>query len=136
MSNKAVEFKVVGLTFVETYPDNLLAAGTMIGDREKAAGWSALDADAPSAALPVALIRNPENEYDPNAVEIHLPALGRRRSMVGHVPADLAAKLAPSLDRGDEWDARLERVLVNPEHPDRPGAVVVMECVARSAVAV
>lgn len=133
---KSVEFKVVGLTFVESYPDNLLAADTMIGDRERSAGWAALDADAESAGLPVALIRNPENEFDPNAVEVHLPVLGRRRGMVGHVPADLAAKLAPSLDRGDEWVARLEKVLVNPEHPDRPGALVVMECVARSAVAV
>lgn len=133
---KQVEFKVVGLTFVDAYPDNLTAADRLIAGREVEAGWAALSDDGPKGALPVALIRNPENEFDPNAVEVHLPVLGRRRGMVGHVPADLAAKLAPSLDRGDEWVAWLERVLVNPEHPDRPGALVVMECVARVAVAV
>lgn len=129
---RSVEFKIVGLTFVESYPENLHTAEAALSEAETQAGWSRLDEPV---ALPVALIRNPDNEFDPNAVEVHLPLLGRRRSMVGHVPADLAAKLAPSLDRGDEWEARLVRVLVNPEHPDRPGAAVVMECVARRAIA-
>ncbi len=132
--SRVVEFRVVGLTFVDGYPANLSDAAVEIDRREVAAGWASLDADGVTG-LPVALVREPENEFDPNAVEVHLPVLGRRRSMIGHVPADLAAKLAPSIDRGDEWDARLERVLVNPEHPDRPGALVVMERVAVAAVA-
>ena len=31
------------------------------------------------------------------------------------------------MDRGDVWEARLGRVLIAPEHPDRPGAEVIME---------
>lgn len=132
---KVVEFKVVGLTFAEGYPGNLQAAHDVLAEREAAVGWSFLEDDAPPVGLPVALVREPGNEYDENAVEVHLPVLGRRASMIGHVPADLAAKLAPSMDRGDEWEARLERVLVNPEHPDRPGALVVMERVSQFAAA-
>lgn len=133
--SKVVEFKAVGLTFVGTYPENLQRAHDEIVAREQTVGWAFLTEDAPPTGLPVVLVRNPDNEYDENAVEIHLPFLGRRTGMVGHVPADLAAKLAPSMDRGDEWVARLERVLVNPEHPDRPGALIVMERVSQYAAA-
>lgn len=133
MMGKTVEFKVVGMTFVSGYPSNLHALDGLLTERESSVGWDGLGS---RTGLPVALIRNPDNEFDANAVEVHVPALGRRRGMVGHVPADLAAKLSPSLDRGDVWEAWLERVLVNPEHPDRPGILVVMECVARTAIAV
>lgn len=133
--SRTVEFRVVGLTFVEGYPANLHeVADRLQTTKVDGASWADLDASM-RVGLPVALIRNPDNEYDGNAVEVHVPVLGRRRGMVGHVPADLAAKLAPSLDRGDTWDARLEEVLVNPDHTDRPGALVVMERVAVAAVA-
>ena len=61
------------------------------------------DAFAPGARL--ALVREPENEHDPNAVAVYDAA---RRVQAGYVPADVA----PSL-RGDEqavslWDFRGE----------------------------
>ena len=125
--SKAKDFKVVGLTFVAGYPDNLLRLGLLLEAAQKAAlGWGDTSSDEPTR-LPVALVRNPDNEHDSNAIEVHVPALGRRESMVGHVPRELAARLAPSLDRGDEWDAAVASVLVTPEHPDRPGLEVLVE---------
>ena len=129
---RELEFRVVGLTFVDGYPENVLDVGTLVDFAAvKALGWSG-EADT-SAAVPVVLIRNPENEHDANAVEVHVPSLGRRRSMIGHVPRELAERLAPSLDRGDVWRATVAAVYVTAEHPDRPGVEVRLERVAESA---
>lgn len=131
MSNER-EFRVVGLTFVPNYPANVEQVATMVNAAQvDALGWSGTaDADA---AVTVALVRNPENEYDENAIEVHVPTLGRKASMIGHVPRDLAARLAPSIDRGDVWAARIAAVLVDPEHPDRPGVEVVLSRVQQTA---
>lgn len=131
MSNER-EFRVVGLTFVPNYPANVEQVATMVNTAQvDALGWSGTaDADA---AVTVALVRNPENEYDENAIEVHVPTLGRKASMIGHVPRDLAARLAPSIDRGDVWAARIAAVLVDPEHPDRPGVEVVLSRVQQTA---
>jgi hypothetical protein len=86
-----------------------------------------------SEPLPIVLIRNPENEYDENAIEVHVPALGRN-GMIGHVPATdppLAAKLAASIDRGDQWNATLATVLIDPEHEDKPGVLITVECISK-----
>lgn len=123
---KELDFKVVGLTFVEHYPQNLLDIEGLLTESQKAAlGWS--DDHVGATQIDVLLIRAPQNEHDANAVEVHVPSLGRRRSMIGHVPRDLAERLAPSLDRGDRWSARIGAVLVTPEHPDRPGVEVTIE---------
>jgi hypothetical protein len=53
--------------------------------------------------------------------------------MIGHVPRDLAAKLAPSLDRGDVWKCEVETVLVSAENPEQPGIQIVIERVAQAA---
>ena len=147
---KTVEFKVVGLTFVEGYPDNLHRLHDLEDERKRdgVRAWMSLpdmatasdgvfnalsefeDRGPVSEPIPVVLQRNPENEYDENAIEVHVPALGRV-GMIGHVPATLAAKLAPSVDRGDEWIAVLTNVLIDPEHEDKPGALVTIECVSR-----
>lgn len=139
---KTVEFKVVGLTFIEGYPDNLHRLRDIDEDRQRRALMHVSPADEfgidsiglPAEKIPVVLIRNPENEYDENAIEVHLPALGKN-GMIGHVPRTLAAKLAPSIDRGDKWDAVLTTVLIDPEHEDKPGALVTIECVSRVAPA-
>ena len=121
----AVEFKAVGLTFVDDYPANVDRVAEMV-DAAKVAtlGWSSA---ADASGVEVVLIRDLDNEYDPNAIEVHVPALGRHRSRIGHVPRELAERIAPSLDRGDEWDARVASVLVQPEHPDRPGVEITAE---------
>ena len=52
----------------------------------------------PGERLPVVLRRDPANEYDQNAIEIHIPG---EAGHVGFVPAELARLLAPMLDGGE-----------------------------------
>lgn len=102
--------KVVGVSFVPSYPDNLLVLGE-----------AALTADNRGEPLVAILIRNPDNQFDANAVEVHVPALGEEYAMIGHLTRPVAARLAPELDSGINWMAEVESVLINPEHLDRPG---------------
>lgn len=97
---------VVGVTFVDGYPDNLYALREL---------WDGLTwQDEP---LPVILVRNPDNEHDPNAVEIHVPSVGQ----IGHCSRIIAARLAPSMDDGVEFQAWVHGIRVDPDHPENPG---------------
>ena len=106
---KQFSAKVVGVTFVPAYPDNLL-------DLELADSRARLDGEH----LAVVLIRNPDNEYDSNAIEVHVPALGEH-GMIGHLTRPIAARMAPEMDKGILWSAEVESVLIDPDHLDRPG---------------
>jgi lysophospholipase L1-like esterase len=106
--------KVVGVTFVDEYPDNLLALAEIQRRREDR-GF-----DEPLAAV---LIRNPDNAYDTNAIEVHVPSEG----MIGHLPKEIAARLAPCLDAGETWHATLSEVRISPEAPEQPGVDVHVE---------
>lgn len=101
--------KVVGVTFTKTYPANLLRLAEVDAQHR-----------ANQEHLTVVLVRNPDNFYDQNAVEVHVPALGDM-AMIGHIPATVAARLAPRLDAGDKFLAEVRWVRVDPEHPDNPG---------------
>jgi hypothetical protein len=103
--------KVVGVTFVDGYPDNLLDLAEVQRRRERR------DIDEPLAAV---LIRNPDNQYDANAIEVHAPSAG----MLGHLPKEIAARLAPLIDAGETWHAELGEVRISPEAPDQPGVDV------------
>lgn len=98
---------VVGLTFVPGYPENILNIRTVLAYEDK----------APS----VKLIRNPQNPYDANAIEVHF--IG---AMVGHLSKDVAARLAPLMDAGREFDANIYQVRVSPDNPKNPGLDVVV----------
>ncbi|HUW00758.1 MAG TPA: HIRAN domain-containing protein [Acidimicrobiales bacterium] len=120
---RTLQFKVVGLTFVPGYPDNLYRLQEVAAERYLTGPSASFgDHDAPEP-LPVVLIRDPDNKYDANAIEVHVPALGRH-GMIGHVPAKdpaIASKLAPLLDKGEVWKAGMTAVLVHPDNPDNPG---------------
>jgi hypothetical protein len=73
----------------------------------------------------VELLRNPNDEWDRNAIkvmaliaqparrkkgEVHATAPDIRRVQVGHLDGELAKELAPALDRGDRWWAIATRV--------------------------
>ena len=129
---KTVTFKVVGMTFLHElpygckYPDDYFRLQEALESAKiDELGWFS-DPSKPSGPMELLLFRNPDNVHDSNAIEVHAPTLGRR-AMLGHVPKDLAAKLAPSMDRGDEWKAVLDCVLVDPGHEDKPGVQVVIE---------
>lgn len=101
--------KVVGCSFVETYPGNLLRLAELDGQ-----------ARLKGEQLAVVLVRNPDNFHDANAVEVHVPALGEM-AMIGHVPRGDAARLAPRLDAGERFLAEVRWVRLDPEHPEHPG---------------
>lgn len=121
---KEVEVKVVGLSFRDAYPDNVFEVQRL----HEAAQARGIGADSSPGAdhVVVTLRREPTNEHDENAIEVLVPGLGRGKSMIGYIPRDLAARLAPSIDRGDEWSAKVLNVLVQPEHPDRPGVEILL----------
>jgi hypothetical protein len=62
----------------------------------------ALGSDAVAPGSQLELRRDPANEHDPNAIQVH-PADGG--AQVGWVPRELAAELAPELDAGRPWSA-------------------------------
>ena len=117
MSPITVAFKVsvVGISFADTYPDNVYALERMLYD-----GWRWTE-DEPLTAI---LVREPDNEYDPNAIAVHVPALGEHAHL-GHVPRNVAARLAPQLDAGEQWQAGISEIRVHPDHPTNPGVTLV-----------
>lgn len=52
----------------------------------------------------VVLIREPDNEYDPNAIAVYAAAReeGAKGVMVGYVAKEIAVGLAPAIDRKNE----------------------------------
>lgn len=135
-----VEFKLVGMSFLHqvpygaSYPDDFIllheimesakveSLGWVVGEVLGSGNGHGLPA-VPEGPLELTYFRNPDNQFDTNAIEVHAPILGRR-SMLGHVPADIAARVAPSIDRGDEWTLWLESILIDPEHESNPGALL------------
>lgn len=89
--------KIVGLSFIPGYPNNLYTLFNGGGSR------------------PTTLKRNPENQYDSNATEIHVDS-----TMVGHLPRDLAAEIAPKLDAGGIYTMTTS-LLVTPGKEGNPG---------------
>ena len=90
------ETNVVGVTFIDGYPANVLALSTT-DDL-----W---------------LVRQPDNEYDSNAIAVHAWPLGP----IGHIGREVAARMAPEIDAGTEWKAELVEVAVNSKYPNSPG---------------
>jgi hypothetical protein len=61
---------------------------------------TALERDAAAPGRPLELRRDPHNEHDPNAVAVLAGG-----EQIGWVPRELAAEIAPQLDRGSPWSA-------------------------------
>lgn len=109
---------VVGVSFAPTYPENLYALQQVT---MTAVIWL-----EEQEAIPAILVREPDNPYDPNAVAVHVPTLGHHAA-IGHLPRAFAARLAPELDAGAEWQAAISDIKVHPEHPDRPGIEIKLQ---------
>lgn len=117
--------KVVGLSFVDGYPENVYLLNDIAGSEDQQQA-SAME------PLPAVLIRNPANAFDANAIEVHIPALGDH-AMVGHVPAAVAKRLSPCLDQGEVWKSDIYMVAVHPEHPENPGIHLMIQKISDSA---
>lgn len=111
--------KVVGVSFQSAFPDNILALSD-----------AAQEAHRVGEPLSVVLVRNPANQYDANACEVHVPALGGDWGMIGHLTRPIAARLAPELDAGVRWHAEVEAVLIHPDNPDNPGISITCSRIA------
>ena len=62
------------------------------------------------AGTALRLVREPSNKHNPNAVAVFSNSL-----LIGYLPRNLAAKLAPCIDNGDFFFCE-----VADPHPDRP----------------
>ena len=136
-------FKVVGVSFIPGYPDNLLLLSEEIERRKgESVGWNSSISNEASDGLfagiapdidsiSLVLIRNPDNEFDDNAIEVHVPWLGRGNTLIGHVSANQAAKYAPLMDSGWEYDGCIFSVDVLPEKPNQPGITIEITLVSK-----
>lgn len=133
--------KVVGVSFVPAYPDNLYALNELANPKplpslpfpnfqgEMAQYYAEKDWEAYEEARPTRrhepltaiLVRNPDNPYDSNAIEVHVPGLGEQWAMIGYLTRPIATRLAPEIDSGTRWAAAVESVLIDPAHLDHPG---------------
>lgn len=113
-----VIFPVAGVSFAPGYPQSMHDLRRVLDER--------FDPDEP---LAVVLRRNPANPHDANAIEVHVPAIGR---MVGHVPRGIAVRLAARLDAGETFAAYVCGVRVDPRHPDRPGMDITVQRVTET----
>jgi hypothetical protein len=79
----------------------------------------------PDAAVgpgdPLQLRRDPANEHDPNAIEVLAGG-----ELVGFVPRELAAELAPELDAGKPWSAAVLREQRPSPRDPRSGLTMVL----------
>lgn len=101
-------YPIVGMTFVPGYPDYVHNIRRAMESQRK--------------EITVDLVRNPNNQYDSNAIEVR--SLGR---MVGHLPREVAANLAPLMDTGKQYKATIYQVRVSPENPNNPGMDILLE---------
>jgi hypothetical protein len=101
----AMGVKLAGVSFAPSYPRNLRALAALAGD----------------GAPRIVLLHNPANTHDTNAVEVRAVRHTGETVMLGHLPAALAARIAPELDAGEPWEVTHYEVLEHPSYRDRPG---------------
>lgn len=99
---------VVGVTFVDGYPDNILALEQL-----------QFDAETMGEPLIAVIVREYDNEHDKNCCAIHVPALGEH-GKIGCITRSLAARLSSELDSGTHWAGEIAGTRINPDHMDRP----------------
>lgn len=126
--------RVVGLTFVDGYPQNVRALEAAmfrcsIAEGDDTLGIARRDARSAEGLarhMPdVVLVRRPTNAHDRNAIEVRLG--DEHGPMLGHLGAGVAANLAAELDAGVPWRAEIEQVLVDDRGPDNPGVALRLE---------
>lgn len=93
---------VAGVSFVPGYPDNIIELQRTYQAR--------------SGDLFVSLVRNPENVYDSNAVEVRYNG-----EFLGHLPKEVAAKVSPAMSLGTRYTAIIFQIRISPENPNNPG---------------
>lgn len=103
-------FHVAGVTFAAGYPDTIYRLIDLCDV-----------ADAAGEPMVAILIRDHRNQHDPNAIQVHVPALGQ---MIGCVPSDRAAQMAPQVDGGLRYRAEVSSAGTVRSRVDRPGVSI------------
>jgi hypothetical protein len=98
--------RVVGVSFCEGYPQSILALRDHMTLGENA---------------PIRLMRDRDNPYDLNAVNVICVAAGGR---IGRLDKKLAPHIAGRLDAGEHWDGAVTTIMVNEDHPEKPGIII------------
>lgn len=98
--------KVNGLSFLDSYPGILLTLAAVV------------ELGRPPM---LKLVRDPDNQFDPNAVAVRS---ARKGTHLGHLPAALAARIAPEMDAGAFWMIESYEVLVMPGIEHQPGLML------------
>jgi HIRAN domain len=108
MPNIQWSSKLRGVTYAPDYPASLhrLQAQLIVARSE-------------NRSLVVDLVRDPGNPDDCNAISVRVAG-----AHIGWVPAPIAAKFAPQLDRGERWRATVGEVVVTPQRDDQPGVII------------
>jgi len=104
-----VEFNLVGMTFTEGYPANLIEIDQV---HPRSSYDKKID-------VPVILEREPDNKFDANAI-----AVLHNGVKLGHVDRTTASFLAPKLDKGNEIKANIVSINLVEGHGDKPGATI------------
>lgn len=97
-----------------------LRVSRVAGARDHHAEALQSDAAAPGSAL--VLRRDRDNEFDANAVAVETIA----GDVLGFVPRELAAEIAPSLDRGEPWSALVLREQRSTPRDPRTGLTMLL----------
>ena len=98
------------------------AAGTTFDNRQERLGF--LKQFKPDD-LSVTLEREPDNEYDNNAIQIvvHIHSLSKR-TVIGYVPKELARELAKVIDMGIQVKASLMQIIGGYSYKETLGALI------------
>jgi len=85
----------------------------------------ALQSEAAAPGRPLRLRRDAANEHDANAIAVETA----RGEVLGFVPRELAAEIAPSLDRGEPWTALVLREQRSTPRDPRTGLTMLLASV-------
>jgi hypothetical protein len=113
------DVRTVGVSFAPGYPENLHRLDAMVKDADF---WNG----EPISAV---LVREPDNEFDANAIAVHVPGLGEDAA-IGHIPREVARKLAPIIDGGTQHHVAVAGVVIHPDHAERPGVWISVKAVS------
>jgi hypothetical protein len=92
--------KVVGVSFVESYPENIYS----------------LAKDTAVMNAPCTLVREPDNEFDSNSIRVE-----SHSGLLGRLPRLISLILAPKIDAGEKWNASVHSIVVSSQNMNQPG---------------
>lgn len=97
-------FDIKGESFAPGYPESLLRLASTLAETDG-------QGEAPAAIF----VRAPSSKH-PEAIEVHVPALGHR---IGNLAKDEAERMCGDLDAGQVWNLWVTAVM-----PSKDGTII------------